>query len=646
MEIFKWQWSLGSIICIVYLICGQTVVDKRQRTFTIDYDNNTFLLDGEPFQYIAGSFHYFRAVPQSWSRILKSMRAAGLNAVTTYVEWSLHNPKEDVYSWEGIADIEHFIQLAQSEDLFVILRPGPYICAERDMGGFPYWLLHKYPAIQLRTSDIAYLHEVRTWYAELFSRLERYFYGNGGPIIMVQVENEYGSFFACDHKYMTWLRDETERYVRGQAVLFTNNGPGLAECGGVDGVLNTLDFGPGTTEEINDYWNELRKHQPRGPLVNAEYYPGWLTHWQEPTMSRVAIAPVTATLREMLSAKVNINIYMFYGGTNFGFTAGANEQGAGHFVPDITSYDYDAPIDESGDPTPKYYAIRQVISMFFPIPNVPVPIPLQKMSLPSVLLTPIGSALNRGILRVIGSPKVTSIYPLTFEALNQYSGIVLYEALLPNNIKTDPMKLTVSKIHDRGYVYIDSTFVGVLSRQNAIDALPIILGLGRKLQIVVESEGRVNFGTPNDFKGLIGDVFINEQKIQNWTMIGIPLDNIEKIQNLCNKHRLEKHFSNIASNFGAKPGIVRGPTIFHGTFDIAKVDILDTYVNPIGWGKGVLFINKHNLGRYWPGVGPQLTLYVPKAILKKTANEIILIEYQTVKSPSMTIEFDSSAKFN
>ncbi|XP_062536479.1 beta-galactosidase-like [Armigeres subalbatus] len=621
---------------------GQRLLDNRQRTFTVDYDNNTFLLDGAPFQYVAGSFHYFRAMPEAWGSILKSMRAAGLNAITTYVEWSMHNPKEGVYNWKGIADIEQFIQMAHNEDLLVILRPGPYICAERDMGGFPYWLLHKYPGIQLRTADVAYLREIRTWYAELFSRLEPYLYGNGGPIIMVQVENEYGSFFACDYKYMKWLRDETERYVKGNAVLFTNNGPGLTQCGGIEGVLSALDFGPGTSQEIDGYWQDLRKHQPKGPLVNAEYYPGWLTHWQEKQMARTPIEPVVASLRYMLSSKVNVNIYMFYGGTNFGFTAGANEQGPGRFIPDITSYDYDAPLDESGDPTPKYSAIRQVISEFFPMPNGPLPTPMRKMSLPSVVLRPIANLLDKQFLRAIASPEVRNVTPMTFEALNQYSGLVLYEALLPNDLKTDPMKLTVEKVHDLGYVFVDTNFIGTLSRQNVISTLPVTQGIGEKLQILVENQGRINFGTPNDFKGIVGNVFIDTQRVLNWTMTGISLDK-SKIDEYIQRNRNKPTKK---ARFRQGTPLRQGPAVFYGTFDIARIDILDTYLNLSGWGKGVIFVNGFNLGRYWPRVGPQITLYLPRHILKRDMNQIILLEYQTIKTPFMTVGFDSSPKFN
>uniref|UniRef100_A0A8W7K9V4 Glycoside hydrolase 35 catalytic domain-containing protein n=1 Tax=Anopheles albimanus TaxID=7167 RepID=A0A8W7K9V4_ANOAL len=362
---------------LIWLPIALTMQQQRQqaRSFTIDYDNDTFVMDGKPFQYVAGSFHYFRALPQSWRPILRSMRAAGLNAVTTYVEWSLHNPKENEYNWDGMADIVHFIELAVQEDLYVILRPGPYICAERDMGGFPAWLLHKYPGIQLRTNDINYLREVRSWYAQLFSRLTRFMYGQGGPIILVQVENEYGSYFACDHKYLNWLRDETARYVKGDAVLFTNNGPGLETCGAIEGVLSALDFGPGTEDEINGYWKGLRKTQPKGPLVNAEFYPGWLTHWQEAHMAHTDTKLVADSLAFMLRNKVNVNIYMFFGGTNYGFTAGANSAGSGGYVADVTSYDYDAPLSECGDPTDKYYTLRDTILQYFPRPNVSLPQP-------------------------------------------------------------------------------------------------------------------------------------------------------------------------------------------------------------------------------------------------------------------------------
>uniref|UniRef100_A0A182VZ59 Beta-galactosidase n=1 Tax=Anopheles minimus TaxID=112268 RepID=A0A182VZ59_9DIPT len=586
--------------CLVILLAAPRSVDMR--LFSIDYDNNTFVMDGKPFQYVAGSFHYFRALPESWPSILRSMRAAGLNAITTYVEWSLHNPTEGVYNWRGIADIERFMELADSAGLYVILRPGPYICAERDMGGFPSWLLHKYPTILLRTNDIKYLREVRSWYAQLLSRMQRFLIGQGGPIIMVQVENEYGSFYACDHKYLNWLRDETERYVMGNAVLFTNNGPGLEGCGAIDHVLSSLDFGPGTEAEINGYWDTLRKTQPKGPLVNAEYYPGWLTHWQESHMARTETKLVADSLDFMLREKVNVNIYMFYGGTNYGYTAGANKQGAGEYVADITSYDYDAPLDESGDPTPKYFALRDIILKYFPKPDVPVPEPALKIQLPPLTMTRLGSLLEPTLLDRLSTQTVTNRLPMSFEALNQISGLVLYEALIPDDIKTDPRKLIVEGVHDRGYVFVGDRFVGVLSRENQINTLPIALDAGQTLRIVIENQGRINFGTANDSKGIVGDVFVNTRQLFNWTMYSLPLSDFKPIVQAIRTHRKQQGRDSAPK--------VTPMSVYYAIFDV-EGELADTYLDPTGWGKGIIFINGFNIGRYWPTVGPQVTLQHP-----------------------------------
>ncbi|XP_058116718.1 beta-galactosidase-like [Anopheles ziemanni] len=632
--------KLSGFVCLVVLLVAPSAVEMR--SFSIDYDNNTFLMDGVPFQYVAGSFHYFRALPQMWQPILRSMRAAGLTAVTTYVEWSLHNPKENVYTWDGMADIEHFIELAAQEDLYVILRPGPYICAERDMGGFPAWLLHKHPGMQLRTNDVAYLREVRSWYAQLLSRLERFMYGHGGPILLVQVENEYGSYFACDHKYLNWLRDETERYVKGNAVLFTNNGPGLESCGAIEHVLSTLDFGPGTEDEISGFWTQLRKTQPKGPLVNAEYYPGWLTHWQEPHMARTDIKSVVDSLDYMLRNKVNVNIYMFYGGTNYGYTAGANAIGTGKYAADVTSYDYDAPLSECGEPTDKYFAIRDTILKYFPTPNVSTPTKAIKMKLPSINLMRLGSLLDPPVLQHLSQQIVTNKAPMTLEALNQVSGLVLYETLLPEDIKTDPYKLTVEEVHDRGYVFVDKKFIGVLSRENLINTLPIGLDVGRTLQIVVENQGRINFGISNDFKGIVGTVYINTRELVNWTMYAMPLENFPPIKQLIMERQKVASMKKVTDvGKGVTP-----MSLFYATFDIGTSTLYDTYLDPSGWGKGFIFINGINIGRYWPSVGPQVTLYVSKHILKQKNNYLALIEYQKDCETIPQIKFSLAPLFN
>ena len=283
----------------------------------------------------------------------------------SYVQWSLHNPQDGVYKWEGIADVVKFIELATAEGLYIILRPGPYVCAEIDNGGLPYWLATKYPGIQVRSSDADYQREVVKWYGELMPKFENHLYGNGGNIIMVQVENEYGAFKTCDKKYKEFLRDETKKYTGDKAVLFTTDRPldNELKCGLIDGVFATTDFGIADAAEVEYNFARLREVQPNGPLVNSEFYTGWLTHWQEPNARRSSYE-LSNTLRIMLDApyNANVNFYMFFGGTNFGFWAGANDWGIGKYMADITSYDYDAPLDEAGDPTPKYYNFISVIS--------------------------------------------------------------------------------------------------------------------------------------------------------------------------------------------------------------------------------------------------------------------------------------------
>jgi beta-galactosidase len=283
----------------------------------------------------------------------------------SYIHWALHNPKDnDNYNWEGIADIERFVQLAQDEDLYVILRPGPYICAEIDNGGLPYWLATKYPDIQVRTNDTNYIYEITKWYNVLMPKFERFLYGNGGKIIMVQVENEYGAYKACDNDYKEYLRDLTLNHVQNNALLFTTDRPIDDElsCGLIENVFATVDFGIATADEVKFNFDKLRQVQPKGPLVNSEFYTGWLTHWQEPNARRDA-KELAETMEIMLDAPyhANVNFYMYFGGTNYGFWAGANDWGIGKYMADITSYDYDAPLSEPGDTTAKYLILRNVI---------------------------------------------------------------------------------------------------------------------------------------------------------------------------------------------------------------------------------------------------------------------------------------------
>ncbi|XP_053682883.1 beta-galactosidase-like [Sabethes cyaneus] len=627
------QLTYSFLLLLTVVTFGKTMACNETCSFTVDYENDRFLLDGKPFRFVSGSFHYFRALPGSWRHILRSMRAAGLNAVMTYIEWSTHEPREGEYNWDGIANLEQFIRIAEEENLFVILRPGPYICAERDMGGFPYWLLTKYPNIKLRTADADYLREVEKWYGVLMPRIQKHLRGQGGPVIMVSIENEYGSFSACDRRYLAYLKNLTERYVQNDAVLFTNDGPAQLHCGRIPGVLATLDFG--STENPEHYWQMLRKYQPKGPLVNAEFYPGWLTHWMEP-MARVPVGPVANTLRAMLSSGANVNFYMFFGGTNFAFTAGANDGGPGKFQADITSYDYDAPLDEAGDPTTKYYALKSVIQEFLPDPDVPVPAKLPKMTLPPVKLNRYGSLMSSEARQALGQYTRSSEKTLSFEALNQHSGLVLYESTIPSGTNRDPLLLQIKNLRDRAYVHVDNKFVGVLSRENAIDSLPITLELGKRLQLLVENQGRINYNVANDFKGILGSVTIDGNEILNWTMTGFPLDNYSLLQSYIDRY----------SGYDGETSRNAAARIFQAKFTIQSRPIYDTYIYPSDWGKGIIFINGFNLGRYWPRAGPQVTLYVPRHILREGSNTILIIEYQKDVQGDAVITFSDEPKLD
>ncbi|XP_041931406.1 beta-galactosidase-1-like protein isoform X3 [Alosa sapidissima] len=348
-----------AIVCLTSVhLASETVAASESRTFSIDYKNNCFIKDGKPFQYVSGSIHYSRIPRYYWKDRLLKMYMAGLNAIQVYVPWNFHEPVQGVYNFEGGRDLEHFLGLANETGLLVILRPGPYICAEWEMGGLPAWLLEK-PNIMLRTADTDYLQAVSSWFAMLLPRMERWLYSQGGNIISVQVENEYGSYFACDYNYLRHLRTLVQNFLGEDTVLFTTDGNTDREmvCGTLQGLYATIDFG--TDTNISTAFDRQRRFEPRGPLVNSEFYTGWLDHWGDRHAS-VDAQKVSKMLGEMLAMGANVNMYMFEGGTNFGYWNGADHDSRYRSV--VTSYDYNAPLNEAGDPTEKLLVIRDVIS--------------------------------------------------------------------------------------------------------------------------------------------------------------------------------------------------------------------------------------------------------------------------------------------
>nr|WCL15182.1 beta galactosidase-like protein [Yponomeuta evonymella] len=573
----------------------------RQASRTIEIIEDDFVVSGKRLHIVSGSLHYFRTPAVYWSDRLRKFKAAGLNTISTYVEWSFHEPEERQYDFSGDRDVAQFVRLAAAEGLHVLLRPGPYICAERDLGGLPYWLLGKYPQIALRTQNKDFMAESKIWLDKLFEQVQPLLYGNGGPIILVQVENEYGSY-GSDKVYMTQLLDLIKQHVGQSALLYTTDGYSRAmfTAGSVPGALTTIDFGADPNYNMSKLFAPLRAFMPKGPLMNSEFYPGWLTHWGE-DFNGAATQNVVTTLRNMLDYKINVNFYMFYGGTNFEFTAGANWGGT--YQPDITSYDYDAPLNEAGDPTPKYYAIRKVLEQYFPeVVDIPLPIVSRKGAYGNVTVNPSVPLLSSEGRLLLGKRYEDTTSPSlpTFEKLRQRSGLVLYETVLNaedfRSVQgTNTVQLRIAKPRDRIYVFLDGEYVGVLSRMHKLyDLLMNISNRNVTLSLLVENQGRINFGPElHDFKGILDNVVLNHKILKGeWIITGFPL---EKVENLSIAHATNE----------------RMPMLYEGEFVLPQGTPLDTYLNTDGWGKGLVWVNGHNLGRYWPGLGPQRTLYVP-----------------------------------
>uniref|UniRef100_A0A0V0GCY9 Beta-galactosidase n=1 Tax=Triatoma dimidiata TaxID=72491 RepID=A0A0V0GCY9_TRIDM len=619
------------LLIILFLISssissGQQVVDKG-RVFTIDYDTNEFVMDGEPFTYASGELHYFRVPQPYWRDRLRKFRYAGLNAVSTYIEWSLHEPSPNKFVFDGEANISEFIKIAQEEDLFVIIRPGPYICAERDFGGYPAWLLTINPNMKLRTSDPSHTFFIARWFKHLMGKLQPWLYGNGGPIIMVQVENEYGSYPVNDPNYLLWLRDLYRNYIGNAAILFTTDGPSrnFVRRGKIPGILSTIDFGP-TKTDMDRMYRPMRQVQPKGPLVNSEFYVGWLSYWGEP-FRRTEIQPIVETLDKMLNQNISFNLYMFHGGTNFGFTAGSGS--SDHFQPDLTSYDYDAPITEAGDLTDKYFAIKNAIKEVYPAGGSSVKRFTEKGDYGSVDLKPVISLLNSPI----GSEPVMSEYPITFEALGQRYGFVAYSTQIINPGR-DPSVLQVN-VRDRALVLLNDEEVSVLQYTLINETpLPSTLEPGQTLTLLIENLGRRNYQLLSDCtKGLISNATIDGVNLKDWKVIGFPLnpEDITQIEEIADQ---TENVTNI-----------KLPAFYYGEFQI-QGKVLDSFLDMSQWGKGVVFINNYNLGRYWH-IGPQFTLYVPGCYLRAypEKNTITLLELHYIH-PDKTVTFVTEPKLH
>ncbi|XP_028397866.1 beta-galactosidase-like [Dendronephthya gigantea] len=585
----------------------------NQRSFTIDYENNVFLKDGKPFQYISGGIHYFRIPRVYWKDRLMKMKAAGLNTVQTYVAWNFHEPRQGQYNFNNDSDIEFFVKLVNSLELLLILRPGPYICAEWDLGGLPSWLLRN-SSMVLRSSDHAYLSAVTSWMNVLLPKLKPYLYANGGPIIAVQVENEYGSYYTCDHNYMRYLQDLFQKHLSDDVILFTVDPIGLKSdinCGTLSSLFTTIDFGPETDPEVA--LKTLRKYQPNGPMVNTEFYVGWIDNWGLPFQRKNATIISTA-LDKLLSMNASVNIYMFEGGSNFGFNNGATW--ALLYLPVLTSYDYDAPLSEAGDPTEKYFSLRNVISKYSPQPPGPVPPALPKHGYGKVYLKKLLSVWD--VLKVLPSCKpIISEYPVTAEQISQVHGFTIYRTQLRQ--KSGSSLLNIPGVRDRATIFLNQEKQGVLDR-NGLGSIGIEFKENDILDILVENQGHINFMLLNDPKGVIQNVTLHDAVLTNWTIFPLSLDP-DDVAIILNK----------SDQVGSPSGPSEPASFYVG--DIPAMPDgkapLDTFLYLKNWSKGQAFVNTFNLGRYWPAKGPQQTLYVPSSALNGNPdfiNKIILFE--------------------
>lgn len=578
------------------LAAAAPVAARAQRpTHTFRIAEGAFRLDGRPLQLISGELHYARIPREYWRQRLRMARAMGLNTVATYVFWNFHELRPGVFDFRtGMRDLPEFLREAQEEGLWVILRPGPYACAEWDFGGFPAWLA-KDTTLRVRSRDPRFLRAARRYVRALGHAIRPWLVTHGGPILMVQAENEYGSF-GSDSLYLA----RTRRMFSEAGVdvpLFTADGDWLFDRGAIPGLLPAAN---GETDYDSLVARVNRFHGGRGPYLVAEFYPGWLDHWGEP-FAQVADSTFLPAYDSLLARGASVNLYMFHGGTSFGFWAGANYSKANPIEPDLTSYDYDAPLSEAGHTTPKFFALRDVIRKHVGYPIPPVPDSPPVMALPAVPLTPAGDLFS---LAAAARP-VRSVTPPTFEALGLAGGYVLYRHRFRDAVHGT---LHVPGLRDYALVYVNRQLVGELDRRVGRFALPISVPAGGVLDLLVETEGRINYGAEmvRNRKGIIAPVTVDSSVVTGWAAYPLPFGSRPRPAR---------------STPGAAPSGL--PTVYRGSFALDSV--ADTFLDLRGWGKGIVFVNGHNLGRYWR-LGPQQTLYLPGPWLHRGSNDIVIFE--------------------
>ena len=598
----KWSTIGVSLLLSFGAMAGFQSCSPKAESGTFEAGKGTFLLNGEPFVVKAAELHYPRIPRAYWEHRIKQCKALGMNTICLYVFWNFHEEKPGEFDFTGQKDLAEFCRLCQKNDMYVILRPGPYVCAEWEMGGLPWWLLKK-KDIRLREDDPYFLERVAIFEKEVANQVAGLTIQKGGPIIMVQVENEYGSY-GESKEYVAKIRDIVRENF-GDVTLFQCDWASNFQLNALDDLVWTMNFGTGAN--IDEQFAPLKEVCPDSPLMCSEFWSGWFDKWGANHETRAA-DDMIAGIDEMLSKGISFSLYMTHGGTNWGHWAGANSPG---FAPDVTSYDYDAPISESGKITPKYEKLRETLAKYMDgKKQAKVPDDIPTISVPAFEFTEVAPLFAN-----LPEPKSDDTIR-TMEEYDQGFGSILYRTTLPKIDRS--ATLTVTEAHDYAQIFIDGKYIGKLDRRNGEKQLDIpACAEGAQLDILVEAMGRINFGRAiKDFKGITEKVELKNggrtTELKGW-----------KVYNLEDRYEWYKglKFEPLKSVKDAQGQ--RVPGCYRATFHVEKPG--DTFLNFETWGKGLVYVNGYGIGRIWE-IGPQQTLYMPGCWLKEGENEILVFD--------------------
>jgi beta-galactosidase len=606
MKLQRWLCRALVLLTATHVWC-QTINDASSRSITVHTfavgNDGQFRLDNRPFQIHAGSMHYPRVPRAEWRDRMRKMKAMGLNTLTTYVFWNVHETSPGHFDFSGQNDLGEYLQEAQQEGLHVILRPGPYVCAEWEFGGFPAWLLKNH-AMKIRSRDPLFMTAVSEWFDRLGQVVHPMMLSQGGPIIAVQVENEYGAF-GDDHQYMEAIKAALQHSGMGDGYLFTSDGPDYFEGGSLPELPVAVNFGAGGAKMA---FAALKAWRPDGPMMSGEYWDGWFDHWGDVHQERPA-EPQEREIKWMLDHDYSFDLYMIEGGTTFGWMNGANSDGR-NYEPDTTSYDYDVPIDERGGLRAKYFALQAEIAQASGIQPADPPAASKAVVYPIRPLMESASLWDN-----LPSPH-RSREVVSMEDLDQAYGYILYTTKLPNN---GSGKLEIHEVHDFDEVYVDHNPIGTLDRRLGQGSLtlPSRIG-GQELAILVENTGRVNYTSVmrGERKGITSRVVLSGVDLHGWKVYSLQMRDTTELK--------------------YKVGACFGPCFFKSTISVGRTSTvpLDTYINTTSINKGMIWVNGLPLGRFW-FIGPQGALYLPGSWLHSGPNELTCFDLESAGSDSI-----------